>query len=82
MPLGENIENPEDDPVMNGQYIAVLKCGERPCIPIYRVSPQLLVTREHIMSDKPSTSVSDSFVESGDVAAVRGLDCESMRGVE
>lgn len=34
------------------------------------------------MSDKPSTSVSDSFVESGDVAAVRGLDCESMRGVE
>jgi hypothetical protein len=34
------------------------------------------------MSDKPSTSVSDSFCESGDVAVVRGLECESIRGVE
>lgn len=50
-------------------------------IPIYRVSPQLLVTNEHIMSDSASTSVSDSFCDSGDVAAVCGLDCDSMRGV-
>lgn len=48
---------------------------------MYRVSPQLLVTSEHIMSDKASTSVSDSFCDSGDVAAVRGLEPESMRGV-
>ena len=33
------------------------------------------------MSDNASTSVSDSLSDSGDVAAVRGLDCESMRGV-
>lgn len=50
-------------------------------LPIYRVSPQLLVTSEHIISDNASTSVSDSFCESGEVAAVCGLDWESMRGV-
>lgn len=48
---------------------------------MYRVSPQLFVTSEHIMSDNASTSVSDSFCDSGDVAAVCGLDCDSMRGV-
>lgn len=43
-------------------------------IPMYRVSPQLFVTREHIISDSPSTSVSDSFGELGEVAAVCGLE--------
>lgn len=37
--------------------------------PMYRVSPQLFVTKEHIISDKASTSVSD-LSDSGDVAAV------------
>ena len=33
------------------------------------------------MSERASTSVSDSFCDSGEVAAVRGLEVESMRGV-
>lgn len=47
---------------------------------MYRVSPQLFVTKEHIISDSASTSVS-SFCDPGDVAAVRGLiEWVSIRG--
>lgn len=75
MPLGEKIEKPDDEPEMGRSVIYVYQHVELlEGLPMYRVSPQLFVTREHIMSDRPSTSVSDSFCDSGDVAAVRGLD--------
>lgn len=43
-------------------------------LPMYRVSPQLFVTSEHIMSDRASTSVSESFCGSGEALVVRGVD--------
>ena len=52
IPLGEKIENPEEDPV-SSQYPVGTRCAES--IPIYRVSLQLLVTKEHIMSERAST---------------------------
>ena len=51
-------------------------------LPMYRVSPQLLVTREHIMSDSSSTSgLSLSFVASGDVSVGCGVGSLSVLGV-
>lgn len=50
--------------------------------PIYLVSPQLLVTKEHIMSESASTSSSfaASFGGSGDVTALVGLSNVGDRG--
>lgn len=50
---------------------------------MYLVSPQLLVTREHIISDNASTSSSPCFGGSGDFADAGGLGSlpASSRGV-
>jgi hypothetical protein len=77
IPLGENIENPEDDPV---RHVSTLKLEEPALfLPIYLVSPQLFVTSEHIMSDKFSTSsfLSFSLSDVGVVTEFRGLECVS-----
>lgn len=57
IPLGEKIENPDEDPTMMlAIFLHVLHSYISE--PMYRVSPQLLVTNEHIMSDSASTSSS------------------------
>jgi hypothetical protein len=66
MPRGEKIEKPEEEPVKAGKrsgssvlpcmFFQEIQCLLIGCLPMYRVSPQLLVTREHIISDKASTS--------------------------
>lgn len=53
IPLGEKIEKPEEDPICS--QLAIEGCLSQKAIPMYRVSPQLLVTNEHIMSERAST---------------------------
>jgi hypothetical protein len=78
------MEKPEEDPI-NSQPCAQIPSNQNPA-PIYRVSPQLFVTKEHIMSESASTSSSD-FSEivlfllsafllfgSGDAKVLRGVD--------
>ena len=78
------MENPDEDP-KPCQYVITLHKGN--AVPIYLVSPQLLVTSEHIMSESSSTSScgrSGSTVlcflspvllcGSGDANVLRGVD--------
>lgn len=86
MPLGEKMEKPEEDPLYDQQDRNRSKAYYN--IPIYLVSPELLVTREHIISERASTSSSPSrrwpsidlrfsslsFGGSGEVSELRGVD--------
>ena len=56
------MEKPEEDPTLC-QFVVL--CHLAKSIPIYLVSPQLLVTKEHIISESSSTS-SAGFSVSGD----------------
>jgi hypothetical protein len=49
--------------------------GLKLILPMYRVSPQLFVTKEHIISDSASTSASvlPSFSGSGESVVLSGL---------
>jgi hypothetical protein len=81
MPLGENIEKPEEDPRAS-QY-----CTHTPTDvhgPIYLVSPQLLVTREHIISARASSSLFSPlacFSGSGEAVPLLGLGSAGCTGV-
>ena len=86
IPFGEKMENPDEEPSSVSEE--VLLPQNLTIIPIYLVSPQLLVTSEHIISDRASTSSSDfsgvpllrfslsPFVVdcSGDATVLRGVD--------
>jgi hypothetical protein len=74
------MENPDDDPAAH-ELLVAFHCDSS--VPIYRVSPQLFVTNEHIMSDRSSTSSCDFGVSprfsfspggSGEVNELRGLE--------
>lgn len=79
MPLGEKMEKPEEEPV----GLVMSQVEKEQDIPMYLVSPQLLVTREHIISAKASSSFSPSVVSlgSGDAVPLLGLGKAGCTGV-
>lgn len=82
MPLGENMEKPEEDPDPCQQIVVTAEMRiDR--VPIYLVSPQLFVTREHIISERASTSSSflPDFGGSGEGSALAGVETAAGRGV-
>jgi hypothetical protein len=91
--LGEKIENPDEDP--DSRQTNLTRYQKIMISPIYLVSPQLLVTNEHIISDNSATSSAvfsgsgdfdaflsgTVFVGSGDATKLRGVDSPASFGV-
>jgi hypothetical protein len=75
------MENPDDDPRRRQYCIRIIADLHGP---MYLVSPQLLVTREHIISARASSSLLSplgSFSGSGDAVPLLGLGSAGCTGV-
>jgi hypothetical protein len=57
------MEKPEDEPANSQQGVVPVSCGGDN-LPIYLVSPKLFVTKEHIISERASTSTWSSGLAS------------------
>jgi hypothetical protein len=64
------MEKPEDEPAYSQQGVPVSCDGDN--LPIYLVSPKLFVTKEHIISERASTSTWSSGLASSPFVAGPG----------